>query len=66
MTCLPEIWHVQITKNGDWCGYYQFFHPNEAAAQAEAERLRADPELASIFEVHVGRYVLAPESKSND
>lgn len=55
--CLAELWHVQMTRNGDFIGYYQFFHPNEAAAHAEAERLRT--ELASLgAEVHVCRFVL--------
>lgn len=57
--CLPEIWHVQSTKDGQWIGYYQFSHPNEAAARNEAERLRQEFEGSPGWQFHVGRYVLA-------
>lgn len=53
---LTELWHVQMTRNGDPFGWYQFFHPNEAAAQEEAARLRVDLPWA---EAHVCRFVLA-------
>lgn len=56
MKALPELWHVQATKDGDWIGYYQFFHPNAEAARSEASRLRAE---LPFLEVHIGRYVLA-------
>jgi hypothetical protein len=61
--CLPELWHVQITKGGHWCGWYQFFHCNADVARIEAARIRAELPWA---EVHVGRYLLAAvETTSN-
>ncbi len=55
--CLPELWHVQATYNGQWSGYFQFFHPNPEAARLEAKRLRR--ELGSPWEFYIGRYVLS-------
>lgn len=58
MNCLPEMWLVQMTKDGQYVGFFQFFHPNPEAAHSKAEEMRADPELHFV-RVHVGRYVLA-------
>lgn len=42
-----EIWHVLLFKGekGQPLGFYQFFHPNEAAAVAKAAELNADPDM---------------------
>ena len=65
MNPIKEMWHVMFFIRGTWQGYYQFFHPNEAAARNEEKRLNEDPEIVSMGgTAKACRYVLAEPTLS--